>query len=311
MVGQTASGPECFRHAATQSLTIDHGSQRGTSPDDPGEQTGEGRPSEQRRFDAGVPSSRLVHRPDSDRFLPAVGPVSDPGGNPGHPEFTVDGWPPNPTPPRSGSSPPPEPAASPTPSPRFAADDRTSTTSSRPSEAATTSCSSPSSDGPQHGDPDAAVVVVWALLPRLCGYFRSCLPVEQWRQAVDECLALNYLTVCDVSMAEKPEFLLHKLITRTRQRYERAVNARRPVPIDNEQLNAITPSIHDVEQQAIARVELDQLRHAVADGIVSQRCWQALVATRLDPTDRITSGADRMAAMRAHRALTAWRDAAA
>lgn len=163
----------------------------------------------------------------------------------------------------------------------------------------------------QHGDPDAAVVVVWALLPRLCGYFRSCLPVEQWRQAVDECLALNYLTVCDVSMAEKPEFLLHKLITRTRQRYERAVNARRPVPVDNEQLNATTPSIHDVEQQAIARVELDQLRHAVADGIVSPRCWQALVATRLDPTDRITSGADRMAAMRAHRALTAWRDAAA
>jgi hypothetical protein len=81
--------------------------------------------------------------------------------------------------------------------------------------------------------------------------------------------------------------------------------------VDNEQLNATTPSIHDVEQQAIARVELDQLRHAVADGIVSPRCWQALVATRLDPTDRITSGADRMAAMRAHRALTAWRDAAA
>src|SRR5262245_14075794 len=157
----------------------------------------------------------------------------------------------------------------------------------------------------QDGDRDAANLVLWALLPRLCGYIRTRLAVEDWRGAVDELLALLYLTICDVPSTERPEALAVKLVQRARRRYERFINPRNPEPIECARLEVALPVVNDVERQVLARLELDQLLDAVAYGAFSRRGWAALVATRLDPPHQPPSGPDRMAVMRIDRKLVA------
>lgn len=163
----------------------------------------------------------------------------------------------------------------------------------------------------QHGDRDAANLVLWALLPQLCGYIRTRLPLEEWRHAVDELLALLYLTICDVPMAEGPEALSLKLVQRARRRYERFIYPRAPEPTECSCLSNALPAVNDVERHVLARLELEQLLRAVADGAFSQRGWAALVATRLDLPGQPPSGPERMAVWRIDRKLSAWRSVAA
>jgi hypothetical protein len=163
----------------------------------------------------------------------------------------------------------------------------------------------------QEGDRDAANLVLWALLPRLCGYIRTRLALEDWRIAVDELLALLYLTICDVPSTERPEALAVKLVQRARRRYERFINPRIPEPTEGERLSAALPVVNDVERHVLARLELEQLLHAVADGAFSRPGWAALVATRLEPPRQPPSGPERMAVMRIDRKLAAWRNVAA
>jgi hypothetical protein len=163
----------------------------------------------------------------------------------------------------------------------------------------------------QHGDPEAANVVLWSLLPQTCGYIRTRLPLESWRNAVDELLGFLYLTVRDVAAAEPAEALAVKVVQRAKRRYERANNPRAPEPVDADRLATATPPVNDVERRVLARLELERLSDAIADGVVSHRSWHALITSRLGLADEYPSGADRMAALRADRKLTAWRDAAA
>jgi hypothetical protein len=163
----------------------------------------------------------------------------------------------------------------------------------------------------QHGDSEAANLVLWSLLPQACGYIRTRLPLERWRSAVDEFLGLLYLTVRDVALAEPAEALAVKLVQRAKRRYERANKPRVPEPVDADRLADATPPVNDVERRVLARLELERLGGAIADGVVSNRSWHALITARLGLADDYPSGADRMAALRADRKLTAWRNAAA
>jgi hypothetical protein len=114
-----------------------------------------------------------------------------------------------------------------------------------------------------------------------------------------------------VGVGEPAEALGVKLVQRARRRYERANDRRAPEPVAADRLAAASPPVNDVERRVLARLELQRLCDAIAEGLVSQRCWIALTTARLELSDQYPSGADRMAALRAERRLTAWRNAAA
>jgi hypothetical protein len=163
----------------------------------------------------------------------------------------------------------------------------------------------------QAGDADAAQLALWALFPRMCAVIRSRIPRELRKPAADDCLALLYLTMLDVAPDESSLYLADKLVTRTRRRYERSTARRTPTPSSDAEIVAVGPVGDDVEAQALARVELDELCRAVSAGLISERSWHLLVGTQLrDSGDNLGAPA-RMKIMRARRRLGAWRGLAA
>jgi hypothetical protein len=166
----------------------------------------------------------------------------------------------------------------------------------------------------QAGDEDAALMAIWALLPRLCAVVIQRHPVHAWSATIDDYIALSYLTIADVDTAESTAFLADKIIARTRRRYERASrqDRDRPVAVDEPVLEAIGGRTMDVEDRVLARLELDGLLQAVRHGLLTPAAWSNLVGLRVGRSpDRRATDSERTALKRAQRRLDDWRAEAA
>lgn len=158
----------------------------------------------------------------------------------------------------------------------------------------------------QHGDTVAATTAIWALLPRLTAVVMSRLPTPLWREAMDDYLALTYLTLLDVDVTASPTFLADKLVARARRRYERAEHRVPDEHRDTDALSRQEASQPSVEDEALARIAWRDLAEAVQGGAVSREAWSTLVRVRFQLAPGQATDRERQAAHRAIRNLSAW-----
>jgi hypothetical protein len=158
----------------------------------------------------------------------------------------------------------------------------------------------------QRGDSDAAVTLIWALLPRLAAVVINRLPIQEWHHGIDEYLTLAYLTIVDVD-TDRPTILLgDKIIARTRRRYERAMDVDPVVLCEPGILAAIGPADNDVEDRVLATIDLDEVVRAVRNGLLGTTAWNTLLRTRFGGEPGTASVRERKAASRAQRRLVEW-----
>ena len=165
----------------------------------------------------------------------------------------------------------------------------------------------------QRGDADAAIVVIWALHPRLCAVVIRRRPVREWRSTIDDYITLAYLTIDDVKPGEPVAFLADKIIARTRRRHERAIEGDQTITCLEPVLEALgAVSADNVETQVLARLELGELVRAVETGLLTPAAWRNLINLRIARDgDGPTSDLERSSLLRAQRRLNAWRAEAA
>src|SRR5687768_8569626 len=132
----------------------------------------------------------------------------------------------------------------------------------------------------QAGDDEAAHVAVWAISYRMCAVIRDRLPRAVWRSATDELLALVFLAMVDVGQDESTRFLSDKIISRARRRYERALGAQRATADREVTTEIVSVAAEDVEDRALARLDLAALGRAIEAGAVSRQAWATIVSAR-------------------------------
>lgn len=163
----------------------------------------------------------------------------------------------------------------------------------------------------QHGDADAAVAIIWALLPRLAAVVINRQPVHEWHAAMDDYISFTYLTLVDVDLAAPADHLSDKIVARTRRRIERS-NEEPPLALCRpDHLEALVPSGNDVEQRALARTQLQALTRAVDNGLLDAESWQNLLEVRFIAEPGTVSVRRRKAASRARVRLHEWSGQAA
>jgi hypothetical protein len=158
----------------------------------------------------------------------------------------------------------------------------------------------------QRGDSDAAVTLIWALLPRLAAVVINRLPIQEWHQGIDEYLTFAYLTIVDVDTDRPPFHLSDKIISRTRRRYERAMKTEPVVLCGAGMLTAVGPADDNVEERVLAIISLDEVIRAVQDGLLETHAWDTLLRTRFGVEPGTASARERKAASRAQRRLVEW-----
>ena len=166
-------------------------------------------------------------------------------------------------------------------------------------------------DRAQHGDADAAVTAIWAILPRLVAVVINRLPIHEWQPAIDDYLTFTYLTLVDVDLTGPHEHLSDKIVARTRRRIERSKDVEPLALCRPNTLAALAPSKADVEERALARAELGALARAVDDGLLDPQSWRTLLALRFNAEPGTASVRDRKAASRARIRLQEWAGRAA
>jgi hypothetical protein len=119
----------------------------------------------------------------------------------------------------------------------------------------------------QHGDRDAAVVAIGALLPRLCKVVINRRPPNRWKPTIDEYLTLAFLAMADLRTSDSSTYLADKLIARTRLRHERQLVTVDHIGIDL--VLEVAASGTDVEEQVLARLEFELVADAVRAGQLS------------------------------------------
>lgn len=165
--------------------------------------------------------------------------------------------------------------------------------------------------GAQHGDADAAVTAIWALLPRLAAVVISRVPVGEWQAAMDDYLTVAYLALVDVDLAVPPDYLSDKVIARTRRRIERSRVDRPLVLMQPTTIALLAPFTNDVADRAIARAELEALAGAVSDGLLDPESWHTLLELRFNSEPGTASARQRKSASRARVRLQEWAGRAA
>lgn len=165
----------------------------------------------------------------------------------------------------------------------------------------------------QAGDTNAAISAIWALHPRLCAVVIQRQPTRNWRTAIDDYIALAYLTMDNVDTAESSAYLADKIIARTRRRHERATERDEAINCEEWRLEALGAfAVDNVENQVLARLELDELVQAVADGLLTNAAWHNLISLRIGRSaNQPTTDLERSSLMRAQRRLDNWRAEAA
>jgi hypothetical protein len=158
----------------------------------------------------------------------------------------------------------------------------------------------------QRGDSDAAVTLIWALLPRLAAVVINRLPIQEWHHGIDEYLTFVYLTVIDIDTETPPIHLGDKIISRTRRRYERAMETEPVVLCGPVMLTALAPADNDVEARVLATIDLDEVVRAIQGGLLETTAWNTLLRIRFGGERGTASARERKAASRAQRRLVEW-----
>jgi hypothetical protein len=162
-----------------------------------------------------------------------------------------------------------------------------------------------------HGDADAAVAIIWAILPRLAAVVINRQPVHEWHAAMDDYLSVTYLTLADVDLTAPADHLSDKIVARTRRRIERSKKEAPLTLCHPDQLAALAASGDDVERQALARAQLSALTKAVDSGLLDAKAWRNLLEVRFIAEPGTVSGRRRKAASRARMRLEEWSSQAA
>jgi hypothetical protein len=165
----------------------------------------------------------------------------------------------------------------------------------------------------QAGDADAAITAIWALHPRLCAVVIQRRPIREWRTAIDDYIALAYLTIDNVNTGEPARYLADKIIARTRRRHERANEGWQVVSCDEWLLETLEAfAVENVENQVFALLELEHLVQAVDDGLLTNAAWRNLISLRIGRSpDQPATDLERSSLVRAQRRLDNWRAEAA
>jgi hypothetical protein len=164
----------------------------------------------------------------------------------------------------------------------------------------------------QHGDQDSAVTAISALLPRLAAVVIRRLPIREWQSGIDEYITFAYLTIRDVNCDNPPAYLADKIISRTRRRYERAIESEAAIPRQRSVLEALGPVDCDLERRVLARDELTELVRAVRAGLLDESSWHNLLRLRFDrPPGAVATARERTSLTRAQRRINDWRSEAA
>jgi hypothetical protein len=159
----------------------------------------------------------------------------------------------------------------------------------------------------QRGNSDDALVAICSLLPRLCKVVLSRTPIRAWKTSIDDYIPIAFLVILDVGDTEGEKHLSDKIIARTRRRHERQVFAHQPIPFWDEFLIDTGPIADDIEDQALARVELANIGRTVVRGVISPAEWQIIVDTQLRRLPGITTtDRERRAVSRVRQRLTRW-----
>jgi hypothetical protein len=158
----------------------------------------------------------------------------------------------------------------------------------------------------QHRDPDAALLAVWALRPRLAAVVIARHPAHGWNHAMDEYLTLAYLTILDVDLENTATFLADRIIARTRRRYYRSQRADRAAPCTPGALEAIAPLDETIDDAVLANDELTRIFAAVRDGAIAPAAWHTLLSVRVSGPRGTATARERKAASRAARRLSDW-----
>jgi hypothetical protein len=158
----------------------------------------------------------------------------------------------------------------------------------------------------QSGDAHAAVLAIWAILPRLAAVIISRLPTYEWHEAMDDYITVAYLTLIDVDTTAPTDHLNDKIIARTRRRVERSMEGERLALCQPNTVAALAPSGNDVEERAVARVELATLACAVDEGLLDPDSWRTLLQLGFASKPGTASVRERKVASRARRQLQQW-----
>ena len=159
----------------------------------------------------------------------------------------------------------------------------------------------------QRGNTDDALVAICALLPRLCKVVLSRAPIRAWKTSIDDYIPLAFLVILDVRDDEGEKYLSDKIIARIRRRHERSVFAHQPIPFWDEFLIDSGPIADDIENQALARVELANMAKSVRQGVITRADWQIVVDTQLRrPPGVAATDRERRAVSRARERLNRW-----
>ena len=95
-------------------------------------------------------------------------------------------------------------------------------------------------------------------------------------------------------------------ISRTRRRYERAMETAPVVLCGPVMLTALAPADNDVEERVLATIDLDEVVRAVRGGLLETTAWNTLLRTRFGGQPGTASARERKAASRAQRRLVEW-----
>ena len=158
----------------------------------------------------------------------------------------------------------------------------------------------------QGGNGDAAIIAIVALLSRLCSVIFARGQVTDWKASVDDYVSIAFLVIRDVGPGERAEHLADRIIARARRRHERYAFAHQPIPYWDGFLIENGPTADDVERQALARVELDEIRKAARAGVITADQYRTIIAAHLAPGGR-PNARERSLVARGRRKLDTWR----
>lgn len=164
----------------------------------------------------------------------------------------------------------------------------------------------------QRGDPEAAAIAIWALLPHMCAVVARRRPLEAWAPTIDHYISIAYLVIIDIRPDEPIDHLGDKIVSRTRLRHERAAANRRSIPVVHDILDSLGPRTDELELRVVARLEIESLAASLRNGLVKPEAWQAFAARKFDDATTTTAtDAQRSRLARTQRRLREWRAEAA
>jgi len=126
------------------------------------------------------------------------------------------------------------------------------------------------------------------------------------KRAIEEYLSLAYLVILDIDRQEPADHLAHKIVARTRLRYERHLRALAPARVYPSLLLEEPVASSETEAEAISRLDLAHVAEAVDSGLVSPEQWRLVTAAGLGTFEAPLDERQRQAVRRTRQKLAYW-----